>query len=177
MPNFKPVPGKDYFALLGVSPRATTEEVREAWRRLAAAAHPDRHPEAVGAATRRLQLLNEARDVLCDPVRRRIYEVTWLKDEPVTAAGKAAGQAPRAEWERKRHRVRDRDFSYYRYTVRRHAWFGVERDFGGQREVAGRVRFPCWVIVLAMFMFFPLGLGLWILNKVADVMEESGKRQ
>ncbi len=77
-----------------------------------AAAHPDRHPEAVEAATRRLQLLNEARDVLCDPVRRRIYEATWLKDEPVTTTEKAAGQVPRAEWERKRYCVRDRDFSY-----------------------------------------------------------------
>lgn len=45
--------------LLGVSPAASADDVRAAWRRLAADAHPDR-----GGHPARLAALTEARDLL-----------------------------------------------------------------------------------------------------------------
>ncbi len=34
---------KSYFAILGISPNATTDEIRSAFRRLAKEFHPDHH--------------------------------------------------------------------------------------------------------------------------------------
>jgi curved DNA-binding protein CbpA len=64
--------GKDYYALLGVAPGASEREIRLAYRRLALRYHPDLHPERADAEAR-LKDLNEAYEVLGDPVRRARY--------------------------------------------------------------------------------------------------------
>lgn len=50
--------GESWWSVLGVSQRATGPEVQEAYRRLAAAAHPDRQ----GGSTEAMARLNKARD-------------------------------------------------------------------------------------------------------------------
>lgn len=72
MPRFDQT--KDYYGVLLTAPTATAEEITASWRRLAAACHPDLHPGAEEVATRRLQELNEARDVLTDPAARVAYD-------------------------------------------------------------------------------------------------------
>jgi molecular chaperone DnaJ len=69
-----PMPGRipdDYYALLGVHAGANRDELRAAWRRLAAQWHPDR---AGDGATARFQQLSAAYDVLCDPIARAAYD-------------------------------------------------------------------------------------------------------
>ena len=61
---------KSYFAILGISPNATVDEIRSAYRRLAKEFHPD-HYEGGSEPFRQIQ---EAYAVLGDPVRRRAYE-------------------------------------------------------------------------------------------------------
>ncbi|NOY44360.1 MAG: DnaJ domain-containing protein [Deltaproteobacteria bacterium] len=64
---------KDYYAVLGVPPDATAEEIRRAYRRRAFELHPDRNggsPEAEEA----FKELTEAYAVLADPTRRRSYD-------------------------------------------------------------------------------------------------------
>ena len=57
----------DYYALLGVDADADDEELRVAWRTLAALWHPDR---AGAEATARFQRISHAYDVLSDPLAR-----------------------------------------------------------------------------------------------------------
>jgi curved DNA-binding protein CbpA len=64
---------RDYYALLGVAPGATAEEIRRAYRRLALQWHPDRNPGNPGAAER-FKDISEAYAVLIDPARRRDYD-------------------------------------------------------------------------------------------------------
>jgi curved DNA-binding protein CbpA len=64
--------GKDYYSLLGLAPGASEREIRLAYRRLALRYHPDLHPERADAEAR-LKELNEAYEVLGDPVRRARY--------------------------------------------------------------------------------------------------------
>lgn len=65
--------GADYYAVLQVDPRAETEVVQAAYRRLAAKYHPDVGPSP--GASERMKLLNTAYGVLSDPERRRAYDL------------------------------------------------------------------------------------------------------
>lgn len=65
--------GLDYYAVLGIHLSASTDEVIAAHRRLAKLWHPDLHP-GDPRAHERMRVINEARDVLADPDRRREYD-------------------------------------------------------------------------------------------------------
>jgi DnaJ-domain-containing protein 1 len=66
---------KDYYAILGVTPLATPEELRRSYRRLAMEWHPDRKGGDPGAALR-FHELREAYQTLSDPVRKD----AWLQE-------------------------------------------------------------------------------------------------
>ena len=62
----------DYYSTLGVDKKATAEEIKKAFRRLARKYHPDISKEP-DAATRMTEL-NEANAVLSDPAKREVYD-------------------------------------------------------------------------------------------------------
>ena len=63
---------KDYYSILQVDPRAEPEVIEAAYRRLSRKHHPDVSGNA--EAGQRMRELNEAYEVLSDPVRRRAYD-------------------------------------------------------------------------------------------------------
>lgn len=67
-------PQHDYYALLGVSADASPEEIRQAYRQCVRELHPDLNPDRADWATRQLQHVNEAYDVLREPLLRRQYD-------------------------------------------------------------------------------------------------------
>lgn len=64
---------KDYYAILGLTPRATEEDIKKAYRRLALQYHPDRNPGNV-AAEERFKEISVAYGVLIDREKRRRYD-------------------------------------------------------------------------------------------------------
>jgi len=74
---------KDYYQVLGVSKDASKEEIRRAFRKLAATHHPDRNPGDAGAEER-FKEINEAYTVLSDEEKRTLYDTY----------GRSGGQAP-----------------------------------------------------------------------------------
>jgi hypothetical protein len=67
-------PQQDYYAILGVSPDASLEEIRQAYRQCVRELHPDLNPDRAEWATRQLQRVNAAYDVLREPALRQQYD-------------------------------------------------------------------------------------------------------
>ena len=63
---------RDYYAILGVRPSASEEEIRGAFRRMSMAYHPDLN-KSPGAAER-MKEINKAYDTLSDPKKRADYD-------------------------------------------------------------------------------------------------------
>lgn len=63
------------FQILGRLPEdATQEEISKAYRLLAQLYHPDTNPNRPDWALENMKLLNEAKEILSDPVKRKQYE-------------------------------------------------------------------------------------------------------
>ncbi len=84
---------KDYYQILEVPRTATQKEIRSAFRKLAAANHPDRNPDDP-TAEERFKEINEAYTVLNDEEKRRFYDQFGSEGGrvPFTGAG-GQGQA------------------------------------------------------------------------------------
>src|SRR6202453_1692619 len=63
----------DYYKTLGVDKKATPEEIKKAYRKLARKYHPDTNPDDE-QAEKRFKEISQAHDVLGDPDKRKQYD-------------------------------------------------------------------------------------------------------
>ena len=78
----------NYYFLLGVTPRASTERIHRAYRRKAKDVHPDRHDSEFTREywSRLMALISDAHEVLSHPNKRRVYDVIWRERSKQVAA-------------------------------------------------------------------------------------------
>lgn len=78
--------GKDYYQILGVTKKATQDEIKKAYRKLALKWHPDRVAEDKKVeAQAKFQEIGAAFDTLSDPEKKRIYD--QVGEEGLNGAG------------------------------------------------------------------------------------------
>lgn len=85
------------YDLLGVTPRASQEEIRRAYHELARSLHPDR-AKAAGAdearSQRRMQEVNDAWRILRDPAKRAAYDRRVLHLRPARSTMDYSSTSP-----------------------------------------------------------------------------------
>ncbi len=72
---FRADPTKEYYEILGLTPHASGEEIRKAYRKLALHYHPDRN-RGDATAEERFKAISEAYAVLTDTEKRRLYDLS-----------------------------------------------------------------------------------------------------
>lgn len=82
---------RDYYESLGLKKNATPEEMKKAFRRLAREYHPDVAKDKKGAEERFKQI-NEAYEVLSDPVKRQKYDQLGANWDKVPRGGARGGR-------------------------------------------------------------------------------------
>ncbi|HET9429732.1 MAG TPA: J domain-containing protein [Chitinophagaceae bacterium] len=88
---------RDYYQILGVDKKASQEEIKKAYRKLAVKYHPDKNPGNKEAEDK-FKAANEAHEVLSDPEKRKKYDAlgeNWNKFEHAGAG--QAGRSPFGE--------------------------------------------------------------------------------
>jgi curved DNA-binding protein len=110
---------KDYYKILGVDRKASQDEIKKKYRKLAAKYHPDKNPDDP-TAQKKFTDLGEAYEVLKDPDKRKLYDragADWKRYQ------QAGGGAEDFDWSKYAGQGRQ-----YRVNV------DFEDMFGGQRS-------------------------------------------
>ncbi|MDK2981901.1 MAG: curved DNA-binding protein [Chloroflexota bacterium] len=86
---------KDYYKILGVDKKASTDDIKKAYRKLAMKYHPDRNPGDKQAEDK-FKEINEANEVLSDPEKRARYDQI---SNQYTSWQQTGGQPGSFRWE------------------------------------------------------------------------------
>ncbi len=125
---------KDYYQILGVDRNATQDQIRKAFRKLAAKYHPDRNPNDKHAEEMFKQI-NEAHEVLSDPEKRKLYDrygENWKQFQNAEQAAGAQGGARPGGGFGKSHQWDDGQ-TYYEWSY--DDIFGKGASGGAQEDI------------------------------------------
>ncbi|KAK3156876.1 hypothetical protein QOZ80_2AG0113240 [Eleusine coracana subsp. coracana] len=77
----EPEDGRELYALLHLSPDASDEEIRRAYRKFAQIYHPDKYqdPQMKDVATENFQRIRDAYEILSDENKRQIYDIYGME--------------------------------------------------------------------------------------------------
>lgn len=86
---------KDYYSVLGIDKKASQDEIKKAYRKLALKYHPDKNLNNK-ASEEKFKMINEAKEVLSDPEKRKKYDqfgANWRHDEQATQPQEGSGRS------------------------------------------------------------------------------------
>jgi curved DNA-binding protein len=86
---------KDYYQVLGVDKKASQDEIKKAYRKLAIKYHPDKN-QGVKSAEEKFKEISEANEVLSDPEKRKQYDKLGTNWKQYQHTGHNQGNASRS---------------------------------------------------------------------------------
>lgn len=93
---------KDYYSLLGVDRKASQDDIKKAYRKLARKYHPDVN-QGDKESEKKFREINEAHEVLSDPEKREKYDRFGLEWQHHQQAGGGADNFKWQEWRSSPH--------------------------------------------------------------------------
>ncbi len=152
-----------HYDVLGVSPGATTDEIRAAYRRQARRHHPDTQPDAdletAEEARRTMTALNSAWEVLGNPTRRRAYDAGLVGGwSPVPEPGPGDGDGDDG--------ADESDFDGH------FAGYGEPDDepSGPRRATDHLVMTPVMLVLAAVALFFFSMMSQWAALRTLSIL-------
>src|SRR5690625_3310200 len=119
---------KNYYNILGVGRNASQDEIKKAYRKLAARYHPDRNPDDP-SAEEKFKEVGEAYEVLQDPEKRKLYDRVGKDWKQYQRSG---GGADDFDWSRYARQGQQQGFGGGQsYQVNFNDIFGEEQTGGG----------------------------------------------
>lgn len=103
----------DYYKILGLTKTALPKEIKSAYRKLARKYHPDVNPNDLDAK-KKFQEINEANEVLTDPVKRKKYDQygkDWQQSGEYNPGGRSQRQSSEYQGSRRAGAPSGEDFS------------------------------------------------------------------
>lgn len=130
---------KDYYFILGVAPRASQEEIKKAYRKLARQFHPDKNLSSF--AEEKCKEINAAYEVLGDENKRVAYDSSLLVEE-----------LPQSS----RERARERFINFYKVAGR-----VLREERQKEYEIKRKYRhIPLIAVILCLFFLLILFIDL-----------------
>lgn len=113
---------KDYYKTLGVDKKASQEEIKKAYRKLAIKYHPDKN-QGDKAAEEKFKEIGEANEVLSDPEKRKLYDELGSNWKQYQQAGYNPGAGRRKQYQE------SQGGQYYTFEGDPSDFFGGSSDF------------------------------------------------
>lgn len=88
---------KDYYKILGVDKKASQDQIKKAYRKLAVQYHPDKNP-GNKEAEEKFKLINEANEVIGDPEKRKKYDELGENWNRFQQSGQGGQQGGGFDW-------------------------------------------------------------------------------
>jgi curved DNA-binding protein len=128
---------KDYYKILGVDKKATQDDIKKTYRKLAVKYHPDKNP-GDKKAEEKFKEINEANDVLSDPDKRKKYDelgANWQSYQQGNYGGFGGGRpgGGRTQYYSSQDEGDFSDF-FESFFGRGAGGFGGAQGFGGGRR-------------------------------------------
>lgn len=152
---------KDYYKILGVPRDATQDQIKKAFRKLAFLYHPDKNP---GQASRAMmQQINEAYDILGEPVKRQSYNYRYdYRNSPSSNQYKTNTRSNQKTRTRQTSKKRtNQGYSPFRRTKRRGS---LKVDYS---DLALKGRFVASFFLIYCFM---LSIDYFLQTKYEDTV-------
>src|SRR5579864_2089005 len=122
----------DYYELLGVPRKASTKDIRAAFRKLARKYHPDLNP-GDKSAEEKFKKVQEAYDVLSDSKKRQMYDQYGFYSDNIPPGGPGPGPGAGAQ------RPPNMDFDGFDFSEcvnqQRRQRSGESKSSGGFRDI------------------------------------------
>lgn len=154
-----------YYSTLGISRTATAQEIKVAFRKLAARLHPDVNPSA--DATENFKRIHQAYQILKDPVRRKYYDSIQLNQHQFTTGNNFQNPTSATDSNNKstRNIYQNPQSRFYRSRSRRKKTQVVEIT---ETEKRLRYFFASIIVLFLLILIIPLGIvivGLFVIEE------------